>query len=258
MFFSINGRFAPTSALSAWLALCAIVAAAAPSAVSAAPMFFSDNLGEFMDTLHDEGFHHDNVMFNNSSLWLQGTTVQGYVDGSDFERVDITSSTPLVAGGGQAPGVAAESGTFLGAVFSPHADNDADLFRSLSFNIDANGNEDKTVMVTLLDEAGDQINQQPYEFVVNNGNNFFGVLGADGFNFASVVLTSSGELDAIAQIRTTLAASGAIPPPPSPTPQIVPTVSSPEASSVTIWVVAVLFSLLFAYAQRRKRPPVAA
>ena len=125
-------------------------------------MFFSGTPSGYNKMLHEEGLHHDNVMFNNPDLTLAGNAVDGYVNQSDFERVTISSSSWLEAGGGQAPGVGSPTGNFNDASFNPHVENDGTEFRSLSFNIDANGNEKGNVAVTLYDDAGERMNDQPH------------------------------------------------------------------------------------------------
>ena len=247
-------------------------------------ILFSGNPSGYMPALHDAGIHHRNLLFNDSSLTLQGHTVEGRLngavgndddddlnlslsafaadsgstgDGGSTDRVTVTSTSMLNAGGGQAPGIAGMDGSFFDALFAPHSENDGTMFRSLSFNIDANGNEIGNVAVRFFDATGAEIGDTPFEFEIANGNNFFGAIGGQELLFSSVVLTSNAPIDGITQIRATLAPLEAEPPgdpgdPGDPGGPGDPTVHTPEPASVLAWLVVLIFALTFWRRKSRK------
>ena len=175
-------------------------------------------------------------------------------DGGSTDRVTVTSTSMLNAGGGQAPGIAGMDGSFFDALFAPHSENDGTMFRSLSFNIDANGNEIGNVAVRFFDATGAEIGDTPFEFEIANGNNFFGAIGGQELLFSSVVLTSNAPIDGITQIRATLAPLEAEPPgdPGDPGGPGDPTVHTPEPASVLAWLVVLIFALTFWRRKSRK------
>ena len=207
-------------------------------------MFFDGNPNGYMPALHDAGLRQRNVLFNSSGQSPPALTVEGTLNGSSNERVMIGSTTLINASGGQAPGISGATGDFYDADFAPHSDNEGVTFRSLSFNIDANGNDsgnfavelrDSTedFSVQLLDANGDPLlnsDGDPVEhlFSVSNGNTFFGVISTDETPFYGVSLSSSLALDRITQIRATLADASGLPTEPS--------IHTPEPTSVLIWM----------------------
>ena len=161
--------------------------------------FFVGNPSGFQSTLNSLGMSNSNVLFNRSGLNLSGFTVNGYVNNTNFQRVDVSSGEMLMASGGQAQSVRAEDGGFSNATISSHPGNESanQAFGSLAFNI-VNRGPDGSVTVNVLN-GGNVVDSITFE--LGPGNDFFGVIGLDDSIFTGVDITSTDDLAAIRQIR---------------------------------------------------------
>jgi len=199
-------------------------------------IFYYSSGGDFQNKLNQLGATDHNVLFNGSGV-VNGPalTVTGLANGSG-QLVNITSSELLTGVGGQAPAVQSVDGTFANATI---AFSDANtLMQSLFFNLgNTNSVADSLVRLTVRDQLG----QTEFTEVVNNGQNFFGVIAFNGQSLVSAnvqVLSSSGGtdvLDQMKQIRISgvpapTQGGGNPPPPPGPEP-----VHTPEPQSVLLW-----------------------
>jgi hypothetical protein len=140
----------------------------------------------------------ENLLFNDPSLTLAGTTVNG-ITNTTATLFDITGQETLVADGGQAK-VSGSDGTFTEMLIEPDAVDT--FFTEFEANLavfhDRGPTPTGTVTVTTTDKLGSTLSF-PYD--VGAGENFFSFLATDPDLLRSISISSTVPLAEIRQIR---------------------------------------------------------
>ena len=140
----------------------------------------------------------ENLLFNDPSLTLTGTTVQG-ITNTTATVFDLTGQELLVGDGGQAR-VTGQDGTFTYLLFDAH--DPLTLFTEFKANLSVyktpGQSPEGTVTVKATDSLG---NVTTDSYVVGNGQNFFSVLATDPDLLRSIEVTSTVALADMEQIR---------------------------------------------------------
>jgi hypothetical protein len=140
----------------------------------------------------------ENLLFNDPSLVLTGTTVTGLTNQS-MTLMDITGVEPLVADGGQAR-VSAVDGAFTTLTLSgDDVDTFFDEFEARLTVFKPNGpTPTGEVTVTVTNNFG---NQETGQYSVGAGQNYFSLLAVDPQLIRSIQISSTVPLENIEQIR---------------------------------------------------------
>jgi hypothetical protein len=157
----------------------------------------------------------ENLLFNDPSLTLTGTTVQG-ITNQTSEVVDISGQESLVADGGQAR-VSGGDGTFTWLTITP--DDATTLFGEFEANLtvykESGQTPTGTVTVSVTNNFG-AIETRSYN--VGAGQNYFSLLAVDPQLIRSILITSTIPLENIEQIRLGEVQQGTDTPPTVPEP----------------------------------------
>ena len=140
----------------------------------------------------------ENLLFNDPSLTLTGTTVQGLTNQTAL-LVDISGQESLIADGGQAR-VSSTDGAFTWLNITPH--DTATLFGEFEANLGvyktSGPTPTGTVTVAVTNNFG-AIETSSYD--VGAGQNYFSLLALDPQLIQSILITSTVPLAQIEQIR---------------------------------------------------------
>ena len=140
----------------------------------------------------------ENLLFNDPSLTLTGTTVQGLTNQTAL-LVDISGQESLIADGGQAS-ISAADGAFTWLTITP--DSADTLFGEFEANLavykTSGPTPTGTVTVSVTNNFG-AIETSSYD--VGAGQNYFSLLALDPQLIQSVLITSTVPLAQIEQIR---------------------------------------------------------
>jgi hypothetical protein len=140
----------------------------------------------------------ENLLFNDPSLTLTGTTVQGLTN-QTAALIDVTGQELLIADGGQAS-ISATDGAFTWLTITPNSD--ATLFGEFEANLavyrTSGPTPTGTVTVTVTNNFG-AIETNSYD--VGAGQNYFSLLALDPQLIQSILITSTVPLAQIEQIR---------------------------------------------------------
>lgn len=169
---------------------CAVVASVGVRSARAAIIFYPHQPGAVQPD--------ENLLFNDPSLTLQGTTVDGITNTSGT-LFDITGQETLLADGGQAK-VSGLDGTFTSMSIVPDA---ADTFftefeANLLVYSSRGPTPTGTVTVTATNKLG-VVTTNSYS--VGAGQNFFGLLATDPDLLRLITISSTVDLADIRQIR---------------------------------------------------------
>ena len=162
-----------------------------PAAQARADIIFNfDNPGALQPS--------ENLLFNDPTLQLTGTTVQG-VTNQTAQMFDISGQESLVADGGQA-NVTASDGAFTWLNITP--DNAGTLFGEFEANLtvykESGQTPTGTVTVTVTNNFG---LTETDTYSVGAGQNYFSLLAVDPQLIQSILITSTVPLETIEQIR---------------------------------------------------------
>ena len=140
----------------------------------------------------------ENLLFNDPSLTLTGTTVQGSTN-QTAAVIDITGQESLIADGGQAS-ISGSDGTFTWLTITPNAADT--LFGEFEANLTvyktSGPTPTGTVTVSVTNNFG-AIETDSYD--VGAGQNYFSLLAVDPQLIQSILITSTVPLAHIEQIR---------------------------------------------------------
>jgi hypothetical protein len=169
------------------------------------------NAAFILTTGNDGGGSVDNVVFDPCGLGnqLPGTTVQGCLQGDTSRLVNFTSSSTLVADGGQASITGLNGAAFHDltiALAPPQAG-----YTRLVFNIDAIAGSGQTGITFNLTGTG-----TPTQFqstLGQNGSNFFTFTATDGDIIQSVSFTTLANVNAVGDVAQVRIAAVPVPEP---------------------------------------------
>ena len=140
----------------------------------------------------------ENLLFNDPSLTLTGTTVQG-ITNTTATLFDITGQELLVGDGGQAR-VSGQDGTFTYLLFNAH--DPLTMFTEFKANVGVYKTSGQSPTGTVTVKATDSLgNVTTVSYGVGGGQNFFSVLATDPDLLRSLELTSTVPLADMEQIR---------------------------------------------------------
>jgi hypothetical protein len=191
---------------------------------------------------------------NGPALTVTGVTNQGGL------LVNISSTEMLTGVGGQSPAVRPVDGNTPNLTVALQDPNK--FMQSLIFNLHNEGNQTtSTVKLTATDQFG----QTSFTEIVNNGENWMGMIGTGGsfITNASVQVLSSSTgstdvLDQMNQIRVSAVTStgGPIPGPPGGSGGGAGGLETPLPGSWLLWS-ALTAGLLFWWGASKRRPALA-
>jgi hypothetical protein len=141
-----------------------------------------------------------NILFNDPSLTLAGTTVEGITNSAPETVFHFTGVESLLGDGGQAR-VQSADGAFTSLLIEPEA-NDT-WFTKFEANVSvlkpARGNATGTLTVTAYDKFG--VPTVDSFAISSNGNNFFNVFASASDVISAILIQSSVSLTEARQIR---------------------------------------------------------
>jgi len=141
-----------------------------------------------------------NILFNDPSLTLSGTTVEGVTNSTPGTVFHFTGLEPLAADGGQAL-IEAADGAFTSLWIEPEGAGIG--FTRFEANLDvlkpARGHASGTLTVTVYDILGNPTSAQ--HTIASNGSNFFNVLASGPDLIRAILIESAVSLEDARQIR---------------------------------------------------------
>ena len=171
------------------LMVCAVIAGAAGQA-SASIVFYGSDPGALQPS--------ENLLFNDPSLTLSGTTVNG-VTNTTATLFDITGQENLLGNGGQAS-VSGADGTFTYLLLAPS--DPTTVFGEFEANLTVykttGPSPTGTVTVSATNSLGVVTTNQ---YTVGGGQNFFSLRATDPDFLRSITVTSTVDLASMEQIR---------------------------------------------------------
>lgn len=141
-----------------------------------------------------------NILFNDPSLTLSGTTVEGITNSTPGTVFTFTGTEPLLGDGGQAR-VQSADGSFTSLLIEPEADDTwfAKFEANLSVLKPARGHASGMLTVTAYDKFG--LPTVGTHTISSNGNNFFNVFASDSDLISAILIESAVSLTEARQIR---------------------------------------------------------
>lgn len=172
------------------LLVCAVIASASAGPAYASITFFGGDPGALQPS--------ENLLFNDPSLTLSGTTVNG-ISNTTATLFDITGQENLLGSGGQA-NVSGADGTFTYLLLSPS--DPTTVFSEFEANLTVykttGPSPTGTVTVNATNSLG-AVTTNTYN--VGGGQNFFSLRATDPDLLRSIEVTSTVNLASMEQIR---------------------------------------------------------
>lgn len=141
-----------------------------------------------------------NILFNDPSLTLSGTTVEGITNSTPGTIFHFTGQELLAGNGGQAL-VDSADGAFTSLLIEP--EDAATTYTRFEANLNvlkpARGHASGTVTVTVYDLLGNPTSAQ--HTIASNGSNFFNVLATGPDLIRAILIESAVDLEDVRQIR---------------------------------------------------------
>jgi hypothetical protein len=163
---------------------------ASPRLANAAILFYGNQPGMVQPD--------ENLLFNDPSLTLQGTTVDG-ITNTTGTLFDITGQETLLADGGQAK-VSGLDGTFTWMSITPDASDT--FFTEFEANLLVYSSRGPTPTGTVTVSATNKLGTVTTNtYAVGAGQNYFSFLATDPDLLRSITISSTVALSDIQQIR---------------------------------------------------------